>query len=260
MLYLVTGAAAGLGRALALELAGQRHQLILCDLDGSGLDATAAKARERGAEVEAIACDLTEERALEDAVLRLPEAWQAPDVVIANAGLAGVNPGYAFSRAVDRRIMAVNYDGVVHTLMPFVPKMIARRSGALVAISSLAGLRGLPNASSYCASKAAVTALVESLRVDLRRFGISVCSVHPGFLRSRMTDHQEFAMPFLLDMEDAARRVLRAIRRRRRQIYFPWLMGLLSRLNRVLPNWLADWAAERIAGPADKQARIFSGR
>jgi short-subunit dehydrogenase len=181
-------------------------------------------------------------------------------VVIANAGLGGTNPGYAFSREMDERVMAVNYTGMVNTLMPFVPGMIARGRGALVGICSLAGLRALPNAASYCASKAAQAAFLESMRLDLAPSGITVTCVHPGFIRTPMTEHDEFQMPFMVSAEHAAALTLRAIERRRSQVYFPRLMGWLARFNRLLPNWLSDFAARRIAGARDKQPKLFLGK
>lgn len=259
--YLLTGAASGLGKSLALELSKQEAQparLILTDLQPAALEETARQCREAGALVHAFACDLTQERALPEAMRALPADWQLPDVVVANAGLGGVNPGYAFSREVDRKIMAVNYDGMVHTLVPFIAGMIERRRGTLVGISSLAALRGLPHASSYCASKAAQMTFLESLRVDLRPFGVEVCCVHPGFIRTPMTAHSEFPMPFMVTSAESARLVLRAIRRGSSQAYFPTVLGWVSRLNRLLPNWLSDRLAQVVAGKRDKRARIFS--
>jgi short-subunit dehydrogenase len=149
---------------------------------------------------------------------------------------------------------------MVNTLTPFVPGMIARGRGALVGICSLAGLRALPNAASYCASKAAQAAFLESMRLDLGPAGIVVTCVHPGFIRTPMTEHDEFRMPFMLTAERAAALTLRAIERRASQVYFPRVMGWLARFNRLLPNWLSDFVARRVAGARDKQPKLFLGK
>jgi short-subunit dehydrogenase len=154
----------------------------------------------------------------------------------------------------------VNYHGMVNTLMPFVPGMLTRGHGALAGICSLASLRGLPNAGSYCASKAAQMTLLESLRVDLAPRGISVTCIHPGFIRTPMTAHDEFPMPFMVTSEAAAEVCIRAVDRGRSQVYFPTVMGWLSRFNRLLPNGLSDWLARRVAGRADRSSRIFAPR
>jgi short-subunit dehydrogenase len=258
MVYLITGAASGLGRALALLLARRRESLVLSDLDPARLDETARACREAGAEVHAFAWDVRERAALAGHLADLPEALRVPDVVVANAGLGGTNPGYAFSIDTDELIFGVNYHGMINTLMPFVGGMLARGSGSLVGICSLAGLRGLPNAGSYCASKAAQMTFLESLRVDLAPAGLRVTCVHPGFIKTAMAEHDEFPMPFMLSAERAAVLTLRAIQRGRSQVYFPRLMGWLSRFNRLLPNWLSDLIARRVAGRRDKRARVFA--
>jgi NAD(P)-dependent dehydrogenase (short-subunit alcohol dehydrogenase family) len=175
--------------------------------------------------------------------------WGGVDVVIANAGIGCLNPAYAFSLELDRRVFHVNYFGMLHTFTPFLRSMRLQNQGSLVAISSLAAFRGVGCASSYCASKAAQMRALESLRIDLKPFGIDVISIHPGFVTTRMAEHREFAMPFAIPVRKASQEILKAIARRKTRHLFPWPMKILVQLNRLLPGPIYDrlhgWVAQR---------------
>jgi len=121
-----------------------------------------------------------------------------------------------------------------------LPAMLERKGGHLVAISSLAAWRGMPKSGAYSASKAAVSTFFESLRVDLRRSGIDVTTIHPGFIRTPMTANRKTRLPFLLEPEDAACRILRAVERRARTYAFPWQLASVVRLIRHMPGRLYD--------------------
>ncbi len=123
--------------------------------------------------------------------------------------------------------------------------MLERGSGHLVAISSLASYRGMPKSGAYSASKAAVSTFFESLRVDLRRSGIDVTIIHPGFIRTPMTANRKKKLPFLLEVDDAACRIIRAVERRARTYAFPWQLAALVRVIKHIPGALYDRLASR---------------
>jgi short-subunit dehydrogenase len=132
----------------------------------------------------------------------------------------------------------VNTLGVVYAIEAVLPDMLRRGRGHIVAVSSLAAYKGLPGEWGYSASKAAVNNILEGLRVQVRGRGIAVTTICPGFVRTPMTEVNEFKMPWVLEADEAARRIVRALRRRPKVYNFPWQMSLLMRLSRWAPDWL----------------------
>jgi short-subunit dehydrogenase len=243
MRVVITGASSGLGRAFAVELA-RRHpgaRMMLVARRADPLAELAAQLPD--AACECVALDVADSRALRAACHDYVARHGAPDIVIANAGIsAGTVTGTGDDRAVFRRIVEVNLLAMVETFDPFIAPMRAAGGGILVGIGSVAGIRGLPGAEAYSASKAAVHAYLESLRVGLRRDGIAVVTLSPGYIRTEMTARNRYPMPFLMPAEEFARRAVDAILARRSYVTIPWQMGWVARLLRLLPNWVYDRA------------------
>lgn len=169
-----------------------------------------------------------------------------PDVVVANAGVsAGTSGGEAEDLAALERILRTNVVGLAASLQPFVAPMRARGAGILAGIASVAGFRGLPGAGAYSASKAAAIAWLESLRVELTGSGVAVVTLCPGYIDTPMTRVNRYPMPFLLSVDEGARRMARAIDARRSWAVVPWQMAIVGGLMRRMPNWLYDRAAKR---------------
>ena len=141
-------------------------------------------------------------------------------------------------------MLKVNVIGVVNSVTAVIPHMIERRSGHLVAISSLAAYRGLPKSAAYCASKAAVSALFESLRIDLMGTGVDVTTIHPGFIKTPLTAGRK-RMPYLMELDDAVSKMVRAIEKRKKSYSFPWQLASIVRACMLLPIPLYDWVAAR---------------
>lgn len=240
----ITGASSGLGEALAREYACRGATLGLLARRADRLDALAGELPNGCATV--YAADVLAEGALTGALDDFMARHGCPDVVIANAGVsAGTLTEVAEDGPVFERILRINVLAMVATFQPVIDAMKARRSGTLVAIASVAGVRGLPGAGAYCASKAAVIAYAESLRVELRPFGVKVVTIAPGYIDTPMTQINPYPMPFLLPASAFAKRAIRAIEGGRRFVVIPWPMAIVARVLRLLPTPVYDWAFSR---------------
>jgi NAD(P)-dependent dehydrogenase (short-subunit alcohol dehydrogenase family) len=190
--------------------------------------------------------DVTDAAALAAAGADFIARAGVPDIVIANAG---VSVGTLTEEAADlpafRRVFDTNVMGMVHTFQPFVVAMRVAGRGRLVGIASVAGIRGLPGAGAYSASKAAAITYLESLRVELRGSGVKVVTLAPGYIATPMTEQNPYPMPFLMPVEQAANSMVAAIDRGDRFAVMPWQMGIVARLLRLLPRSLYDALAVR---------------
>ena len=234
----LTGACGGLGQALARELLSQGAVVALVGLHRPSLQALAALAPMRCAVYTPDVADST-------AMQAMAADWMSrrgtPDLVIANAGVAGgFDTAEADDLAVLRRMLEVNLLGAATTFQPFVKAMRAQRRGALVGVASIAGWRGMPGNGAYCASKGGLIRYLESLRAELRGDSIVVSTVSPGYLRTALTAGNRFAMPGLMEPEVAAKAILAGIARGRTHIVLPARIGWLARLLNLLPGALHD--------------------
>ncbi|MFM8679895.1 MAG: SDR family NAD(P)-dependent oxidoreductase [Alphaproteobacteria bacterium] len=248
---LITGASSGIGAALARRYARQGRVLSLCGRDAARLAAVAGDCAARGAEVDAALGDVAD-RASVAAWVAARDAASPIDLAIANAGISGGTSGGAAPdglvepRAQHDAIMAVNVDGVVNTGNAAMVAMAPRRRGQVAIMSSLASFRGFPGAPAYCAGKAMVRTWGEALRPDAAAAGIEVCVVCPGYVRSPMTDRNDFPMPFLVDAGSAAAIIEQGLRRNRARIVFPLRLYLLLRVFAALPEPLLDRIMARL--------------
>jgi short-subunit dehydrogenase len=248
----LTGASSGLGEALARHYAAAGATLGLV---ARRADLLAALEASLGRPCETYPCDVRDLAAVSDAAARFIATHGAPDVVIANAGIShGTLTEVAEDAQTFREIMEVNVLGMVHTFHPFVAPMRSRGSGSLVGIASVAGLRGIPGAGAYSASKAAAIRYLESLRVELRGSGVQVTTLCPGYVATPMTARNPYAMPFMLEAGEAARRCARAIAARRAYAIVPWQMAIAGRLMGWLPDALYDALAARAGRKPRKPA------
>ena len=233
---IITGASSGIGRALALRLgaAGARVGLIARRRDLLE-SARAAIAAAGGTAVAAVA-DVGDRAALRAAVAEVERRLGPADVLVANAGFGAPTVLDPLNTADVEATFRVNVLGVVYAVEAVLPGMLARRNGHLLAVSSLAAFKGLPGESAYCASKAAVNAYMEGLRIALRPRGVAVTTVCPGFVATPMTPMNS-ATPFLMSADAAARRIARVIARRTSGVVrFPLPMALLAALIARLPD------------------------
>lgn len=234
----ITGASSGIGAALARHYAARGATLGLVARRSDLLEALVC---EHPGSHCVYPADVTDAGALADAARDFISRGGAPDIVIANAGVsAGTLTEHAADLAAFKRILAVNVAGMFATFAPFVPPMRAAGRGRLVGIASVAGIRGLPGAGAYSASKAAAITYLESLRVELRGSGVKVVTLCPGYIDTPMTAVNTYPMPFMLPADEAARRMARVIDAGRSYAVVPWQMAVAAKLLRVLPDPLFD--------------------
>jgi len=242
----VTGAASGMGRALCHELAREGVRLGLLDRNSDGLSSLADELRARGTTCSQATADVGDRQAVGGAIKALTTELGAVNLLVACAGITGATLVDDLAVEQTEAIVRVNLLGVVYAIEAVLPDMLARGSGQIVALSSLAGCRGMPFAAAYSASKAALANYLESLRPPLRRRGIAVTTVLPGFVRTPLMTNALVQPPMaMMEPEGAARHILRAIRRRSRVYAFPWSTSLLLGVLRCLPAWLSDWSMAR---------------
>jgi len=242
---LITGASSGIGAALARAYAAPGVVLYLGGRNPERLSAVAAACRERGAEVDAAAVDVTDREASARWILDC-DSTRPLDIVVANAGISGGGAGAADPHLQTRRILATNIDGVVNTVLPALDIMRARARGQIAIMGSPAGFRGLPSAPAYSASKAAVRAWGEALRLRHAAEGVEICVIYPGFVESRMTENNPFPMPFLMDADRAAAIIRRRLERNRGCIAFPLPTFLAAWLVGIMPLWLLGLLMRRV--------------
>lgn len=247
---LITGGSSGIGEALALAYAAPGASLALTGRDAARLEAVAEACRARGAAVLTGLIDVREAAAFADWVTAV-DRDRPLDLVIANAGISAGTGRFGETPGQARDILAVNVDGVVNTVLAASALMRPRRRGQIAIMSSLASYRGFPGAPAYCASKAAVRVWGEALRGSLAPEGIAVSVVCPGFVKSRMTDANDFPMPFLMEADRAAGIIKRGLAADRARIVFPrrlfaatWLLALLP------PAWTDPLLARLPEKPA----------
>ena len=250
----ITGASSGIGEALARELSRQNWNVGLIARREDRLQSLAGELRGAGGRAVVGVADVTDRGSLLAAVERICNELGSIDLLIANAGIG--RPDYLEPFTVEdiELMVRVNVLGVVYAIEAVLPQMMQRRGGQIAAVSSSGAGRGMPGSSGYCASKAAVSTFLEGLRVQLRDHNISVTTICPGFVRTDMTSTNTFHMPWLIEPDDAARRIVRAIRRRRKVFHFPWQMALMVRLFRCLPDWLI---ARTIPRKSDTPQEVF---
>ncbi|TFW07121.1 SDR family oxidoreductase [Oxalobacteraceae bacterium OM1] len=243
----ITGASSGIGAALAERYAEQGATLGLVARRGDALDAL--RTRLPNAERHRVyALDVTDHAALAAAAADFIRANGGADVVIANAGISqGTLTEYPEDLAAFERILATNVTATFATFAPFIATMkrqaaAGSRDCRLVGIGSVAGVRGLPGAGGYSASKAAVRTYCESLRVELRGSGIKVVTIAPGYIDTPMTRKNRYPMPFLMPVERFAHQAVAAINAGTRYRVIPWQMGVAATVLRLLPDALYDFA------------------
>lgn len=237
----VVGASTGIGEGLALELARRGAKVALSARRAELLAGLVDRIRTAGGEAQAFPLDVLKLDDVKRVEGEITAALGQPDIVISNAGNHIPTRPLAFDSAEYRAVMDINFGGMMHVLEASLPRMIARRSGRVVGVASLTGYRGLPSAEAYGASKAAMISFLEGLRFQMREVGVAVTIVNPGFVKTPLTDKNNFPMPFLIDTQQAARIICDGLEAGKKEIAFPFPFHWFLKLGRIVPYALYEF-------------------
>lgn len=231
----LAGASYGIGRALALELASRGATLGVTARSQDKLNSLRDQLKARGFDALVLPGDVTDAAALTRLVARMHDAWGGIDILIANAGTHQFTRPEQFDADEYLQLMDLNYGGALRCIEAVLPDMLAKRSGQIVGVASLAGYRALPRAAAYGASKAALHHFLDSIRFHLTEHGLAVTVISPGFVKTPLTDKNDFHMPFLVDADKAARIMCDGIAKRRDAVAFPIPFSWTIAWMRIIP-------------------------
>ena len=237
---MITGASSGIGRGLAVELARRGAGIGLVARRAEVMAEVVREVEAAGSKALALPADVQDASSLSAAAATLSAEFGPIDILIANAGIGPTRDASQIDAKEIASVINVNVIGAANSAAAVIPEMVKRGSGQLVVISSLAAYRGLPKSAAYCASKAAVSAFFESLRLDLEPKGIAVTIIHPGFIKTPLTAGREAQMPFLMELDDAVKKMANAIEKKRKRYSFPWQLATIVRAGMIMPIWMYD--------------------
>jgi short-subunit dehydrogenase len=242
-LVFITGASSGIGQALALAHYEAGYNLALVARRTEEIKSWSSRHNISLGRYEIYSANVSDIDSIVAAGRACIAAQGLPDVVIANAGIS-VGVDTAIREDLDQlaQTFATNNIGLAATFHPFIEGMRQRKSGKLVGIGSVAGIRGMPGHGAYCGSKAAVINYCESLRGELRGSGVHVVTICPGYIKTPMTQNNRYPMPFLMEADDFAKKSLKKIEAGSSYSVIPWQMGVVAKLLRLMPNALLDKA------------------
>ncbi|HEY7307887.1 MAG TPA: SDR family NAD(P)-dependent oxidoreductase [Gemmataceae bacterium] len=247
---LITGAASGIGRTLALTLAREDARVAALDRQAEALDGLAADLK--GKILACAVADVTDLAAVRAAVAQLETQLGPTDLMVASAGIGIETPAESFRAEDFTAQIQVNLIGVINTLDAVLPGMCARQRGHVAVLSSMASYRGLPHMGGYCASKAGVNSLLDALRVELRPKGIAVTTICPAWIRTPLTTPLDLPDKDMMEVDDAVRRIVEALRARRPFLAFPAGFAWQARLLRHTPRPISDWLTRQWARKMNK--------
>ena len=242
---MITGASSGIGRGIALEIARRGASLGLLARREELLTELVAEIRKLNAKAVAATADVRDATTVRAAADRFRKELGPIDVLIANAGIGTSDHAIELQPEHAKDVININVLGAVNSVSAVAPEMVQRGQGRLVAISSLAAYRGLPKSAAYCASKAALSAYFESVRLDLRNTGVEVTIIHPGFIKTAITAGRKAKLPYLMDLDDGVKKIVSAIEKGKKIYSFPWQLASIVRAGLIMPVAMYDWIAAR---------------
>ena len=234
----VTGASTGIGRATCLELARQGAQVAATARSRDKLEELAAEAKDLPGSIEAHPADVTDADGLAKAVQQVTASLGGLDVALLNAGTYHPVDYASWNDEAFEDSLRLNVMGTVHSISAVLPVFRKQKAGHIAIVSSIAGIRALPTSAAYGSSKAALIYLAECLRIEQPTSGIKAQVILPGFVKTPLTDKNDFPMPFRIPAEKAARRIVNGLRSSRFEITFPKRFTWLLKLNALLPDAL----------------------
>ncbi|MBT3478507.1 MAG: SDR family NAD(P)-dependent oxidoreductase [Candidatus Marinimicrobia bacterium] len=235
----ITGASSGIGEYLAYAYAKQNYFIGLAARRGDLLESVVSKCKELGGDGKAYPLDVLDADACKSAIDDFISLPGEVDTIYANAGVGSPDALSSGSAKTMNHILSINILGVTNSVMPFIPHLKLQKSGKIVVVSSVASFRGVGHHSAYSGSKAAVRNISQGWRSALYKYGISVTAICPGFIKSEMTNDNEMPMPFLLETNEAVKKIIRAVEKKKKVFIFPWQMRFfMVPLMRHAPDWI----------------------
>lgn len=237
---LITGATSGIGRELAIRLSESKCTLLLLGRREERLLELQGKLNRGECKVFTYKCDVSDQAQVESAYKQMKLEAGFIDIAVLNSGVSYRMPNSGSNVEEGESTFAVNYFGAVYFINELLKDYILAKRGMIVGVSSLAESRGFPGSGYYCASKAALSIYLESLRVEMKKQNVKVITVKPGFVVSEMTDKNEFKMPFLLSTGRGTDIIYRGIAKEKRIIQFPLRLLVLIKILKLIPPALFD--------------------
>lgn len=240
---LITGASSGIGKELSRNLSRKGARLAIVARREEALNELIEELGPNP--VVPIVADVRDAKAMVSVAETVTRELGPIEVLIANAGIGSTTRAPDLDVEAVANVIDTNVMGVVNSIAAVLPGLVSRRAGQLVAISSLAAYRGLPASAAYCASKAGLSSFMESVRLDLRNTGVDVTIIHPGFIKTPLTEGRQANMPYLMELDEAVEKIVTAIEERKKSYAFPWQLASIVRLAMIMPNFMYDWIASR---------------
>jgi len=239
---IISGASSGIGKALAEEYSRKGATVGLI---ARRRDILEKLKKSLPVESHIYSIDVNDVKACQAMAKHFIHNVGIPDIIIANAGIShGTLTEHGDDLETFKKIVQTNLFGMVNLFQPFVGSLKSQNKGSLVGISSVAGIRGLPGASAYSCSKAAVSNYLEALRIEVAEFKISVTNIAPGYIYSEMTQANPYPMPFIMDTNNAAKKMIQAIHFKKQFVIIPWQMAIFGKIMQFLPNFIWDRLAK----------------
>ncbi len=244
---LITGASQGIGRALAVRYAERGDYVLFAARNENALNELCDELQAKGHAADYVVCDVTSMDAMQAAVDFMVDKAGGIDLAILNAGVGGNHRfGESKNKSLTesvKNIFDVNVFGLIHGFEAVVPVMIKQGYGKIAGVSSLADARGFSGSGAYCASKAAATHLLEAARLELKRYGIEVITIRPGFVKTNMTAKNNFNMPLLMEASKSADIIASGIDKGKKRIAFPLPMAVVSGIAKAVPDVIYEFVA-----------------
>jgi short-subunit dehydrogenase len=241
----ITGASSGIGEYVAYEYAKQGATIGLAARRNERLQIVSTKCKELGGIPIIYETDVSNQVTTKKAIDDFISKSGGIDIVIANAGISGkvaMDKGDSYEI---NRMLSTNILGVTNTVLPALPTMINQQSGRVVIVSSIAGFRGLPGRSSYSASKVAVRFMANSWRSSFTKDGLSITTICPGFIDTDMTSKHKYHMPFLMNVEVFAQKMVNAVENKKKTYIAPWQWRLIIPIIKIVPEWLINFVVSK---------------
>lgn len=238
---LITGASSGIGYQLTKDLVKEGANLALLARRKNILDSLAEELKNYPSKIVTAYCDVASKEYVKSAFDFVKKEFGHIDMVILNAGTSLRVTIKNFDADCFENIINVNLIGMIHCSNEIIPDFIKRRGGCIVGISSLSDSRGFPRSAVYCASKAGASVFLEGIRIELKKYNVKVINVKPGFVKTPMTEKNEFYMPFLMNVEKASQIIINGIKKEKRIVEFPALLVLGAKFLKLLPDFLSDF-------------------